>query len=120
MPVCGKHQYIPHACNRSDFLTLFCYVVTIVNGSFLFRFIGNLFGYSCLYGIDGIGRQSIGNNIEFPIPPLSEQQRIVDILDRFDALVNDLSAGLPAEIEARRKQYEYYRDTLLTFKRKAE
>ena len=55
-----------------------------------------------------------------PIPPLSEQQRIVDILDRFDALVNDLSAGLPAEIEARRKQYEYYRDTLLTFKRKAE
>ena len=60
------------------------------------------------------------NNIEFPIPPLSEQQRIVDILDRFDALVNDLSAGLPAEIEARRKQYEYYRDTLLTFKRKAE
>ena len=55
-----------------------------------------------------------------PIPPLSEQQRIVDILDRFDALVNDLSAGLPAEIEARRKQYEYYRATFLTFKRKAE
>ena len=60
------------------------------------------------------------NQIPIPIPPLSEQQRIVDILDRFDALVNDLSAGLPAEIEARRKQYEYYRDTLLTFKRKAE
>lgn len=59
-------------------------------------------------------------NFSIPIPPLSEQQRIVDILDRFDALVNDLSAGLPAEIEARRKQYEYYRDTLLTFKRKAE
>ena len=60
------------------------------------------------------------NKTIIPIPPLSEQQRIVDILDRFDALVNDLSAGLPAEIEARRKQYEYYRDTLLTFKRKAE
>ena len=59
-------------------------------------------------------------DLSIPIPPLSEQQRIVDILDRFDALVNDLSAGLPAEIEARRKQYEYYRDTLLTFKRKAE
>lgn len=51
-----------------------------------------------------------------PIPPLEEQRRIVEILDKFDALVNDLSSGLPAEITARRKQYEYYRDRLLTFK----
>ena len=43
-------------------------------------------------------------------------KRIVEILDRFDALCNDLSAGLPAEIEARKKQYEYYRDKLLSFK----
>lgn len=50
------------------------------------------------------------------IPPLAEQQRIVEILDKFDALVNDLSVGLPAELAARRKQYEYYRDHLLTFK----
>ena len=50
-----------------------------------------------------------------PIPPLPEQERIVAILDKFDALVNDLSSGLPAEIAARRKQYEYYRDRLLTF-----
>ena len=49
------------------------------------------------------------------VPPLSEQERIVAILDKFDALVNDLSSGLPAEIEARRKQYEYYRDRLLVF-----
>ena len=49
----------------------------------------------------------------FEIPvPLSEQQRIVSILDKFDSLVNDISIGLPAEIEARRKQYEYYRDKL--------
>ena len=54
-----------------------------------------------------------------PIPPLAEQQRIVDILDRFDKLTTDITAGLPAEIEARRKQYEYYRDQLLTFKQKA-
>ena len=53
---------------------------------------------------------------EFPIPPLKEQRRIVSILDRFDALCNDLTSGLPAEIEARQKQYEYYRDRLLTFK----
>ena len=50
------------------------------------------------------------------IPSLKEQERIVSILDRFDALVNDITQGLPAEIEARRKQYEYYRNQLLTFK----
>lgn len=54
-------------------------------------------------------------DIMVPVPPLSEQQRIVDILDRFDALCNDITSGLPAEIEARKKQYEYYRDKLLTF-----
>lgn len=53
-----------------------------------------------------------------PIPSLEEQERIVAILDRFDSLVNDLSKGLPAEIEARKQQYEYYRDKLLDFKRK--
>ncbi len=50
-----------------------------------------------------------------PIPLLAEQERILAILDKFDALVNDISNGLPAEIEARRKQYEYYRNKLLTF-----
>ena len=53
------------------------------------------------------------------VPPLSEQERIVSILDRFEALTTDLQSGLPAEIEARRKQYEYYREKLLTFKRKS-
>ena len=53
--------------------------------------------------------------IRIPVPPLEEQQRIVAILDRFDALVNDLSIGLPAELKARRQQYEYYRDRLLSF-----
>lgn len=54
--------------------------------------------------------------IRIPVPPLAEQERIVAILDKFDALVNDISSGLPAELEMRRKQYEYYRDRLLTFK----
>jgi len=52
-----------------------------------------------------------------PITTTKEQERIVSILGKFDALVNDISIGLPAEIEARRKQYEYYRNKLLTFKR---
>jgi len=53
-----------------------------------------------------------------PVPPIEEQERIVSILDRFDTLVNDIKTGLPAEIEARRKQYEFYRDKLLRFKEK--
>ncbi|MDU1224622.1 restriction endonuclease subunit S [Varibaculum cambriense] len=59
--------------------------------------------------------QTALKKIRIPVPPLAEQERIVAILDKFDALVNDLSSGLPAEIAARRKQYEYYRDQLLTF-----
>lgn len=55
-------------------------------------------------------------NIKIPIPTLSEQERIVAILERFDKLCNDISEGLPAEIEARKKQYEYYRDRVLSFK----
>jgi type I restriction enzyme S subunit len=55
---------------------------------------------------------------KIPIPPLAEQERIVGILDKFDRLVNDISEGLPAEIEARRKQYEYYRGKLLNFKKR--
>lgn len=49
------------------------------------------------------------------VPPLEDQQRIAALLDQFDVLVSDLSIGLPAELNARRKQYEYYRDRLLTF-----
>lgn len=53
--------------------------------------------------------------VEIPVPPLAVQEEIVAILDRFETLVNDLSVGLPAELAARRRQYEYYRDRLLTF-----
>ena len=56
------------------------------------------------------------NRIEIPLPSQERQKYIVDILDRFDSICNDLTSGLPAEIEARQKQYEYYRDKLLTFK----
>lgn len=58
------------------------------------------------------------NELKFNIPPLSEQARIVAILDKFEAFVNDLSQGLPAEIAAVQEQYEYYRNKLLTFKTK--
>lgn len=61
---------------------------------------------------------SFVRNLKIPVPPLEEQQCIVDTLDHFEKLCNDISKGLPAEIEARQKQYEYYRDKLLTFKKK--
>ena len=51
----------------------------------------------------------------FNLPSIEEQEKIVSILDRFDSLCNDIASGLPAEIEARQKQYEYYRDKLLNF-----
>ena len=53
--------------------------------------------------------------IQIPIPPIEEQERIAGILDKFDTLVNSISEGLPREIELRRKQYEYYREKLLSF-----
>lgn len=55
--------------------------------------------------------------ILIPIPPLAEQNCIVLILDNFERLLKDISQGLPAEIEARKKQYEYYRNKLLMFKK---
>lgn len=59
--------------------------------------------------------QNSFEKLAVPVPPLEEQHRIISILDRFDALCNDLTNGLPAEIAARQKQYEYYRDKLLQF-----
>lgn len=57
----------------------------------------------------------IVKSLILPAPPLDEQRRIVDILDTFDTLVNDIAVGLPAELAARRQQFEHYRDRLLTF-----
>lgn len=60
-------------------------------------------------------------DFKIPLASMEDQERIVSLLDRFNTLCNDLTSGLPAEIEARKKQYEFYRDKLLSFKeRKAE
>ena len=58
---------------------------------------------------------TILSKIKIPIPSIGKQKEIVAILDKLDALINDISIGLPAELSARRKQYEYYRNKLLTF-----
>ena len=57
------------------------------------------------------------SRIEVPLPSFAVQQDAAGVLDNFDRLVNDLSVGLPAELAARRKQYEHYRDRLLTFEK---
>lgn len=91
---------------------------TRINTRFLYHFLKNkqeiLNGMKKGGGVPHITGKNIGE-ISIPIIPIHTQERIVSILDRFDALCNDLTSGLPAEIEARRKQYEYYRDKLLTF-----
>lgn len=66
-------------------------------------------GKVCSISATGLGKALI------PLPSITEQKRIVSILDRFDSLCNDITTGLPAEIEARQKQYEFYRDKLLSF-----
>jgi len=66
-------------------------------------------------GARGDLNSTIIKNFKIPVPPLAEQARIVAILDKFDALTTSISEGLPREIELRQKQYEYYRDLLLSF-----
>lgn len=66
-------------------------------------------------GIPALAKNKI-ENLQIPLPPLEVQRDIVEILDKFDALTNDLARGLPTEIEARKKQYEYYRERLLDFR----
>lgn len=91
-----------------------------INIKFVFYLFFN-FGEWCRNNVNNGGGLPILNTAKLstykiPIPTIEKQKRIVSILDRFDKLCNDISEGLPAEIEARRKQYEYYRDKLLSFK----
>lgn len=94
-----------------------------VNIAYIYEIMSSWYGQQIIRKkTKGLGQATVTvediRNFVIPIPPLSEQERIVSILDRFEALTTDLQSGLPAEIEARRKQYEYYREKLLTFKRK--
>lgn len=92
-----------------------------VNSKFLFYFIQHNFASylqtkSANSSVTSL-RKPMFEKYEIPIPELSEQQKIVNILDKFDSLTNSISEGLPKEIALRRKQYEYYREQLLDFPR---
>lgn len=91
----------------------------ILNNRFLYHYLLGKSDY--LYHLAGGGAQpnlsakDLRTRLLIPIPPLAEQERIARILDKFDTLTNSLTEGLPQEIELRRKQYEYYREQLLSF-----
>ena len=99
-----------------------CYVMRSKHSDVMIKYV---YYYLCSHKADILGLVHEGGTpainkselagLRILVPPFEEQQRIVSILDRFDKLTNDWSSGLPAEIEARHKQYEYYRDRLLSF-----
>jgi len=123
-PTLKRHALIPSKYHNQICSTGFCVLRAnkeILLPKFLFYILTTTDFYIFVENNqEGAGYPSISNStvkkFPIPIPPLSEQERIVAILDKFDALVNDISVGIPAEIEARRKQYEYYRGKLLDFK----
>lgn len=91
------------------------------NSRFLYHLLThmNLNQYKSAGAQPGLAVKNIAELVA-PVPTIEQQKKIVDILDNFEAICNDLRIGLPAEIEARQKQYEYYRDKLLTFKELSE
>lgn len=92
-----------------------------LNNRYLFYFLADKVQtiYEMAYGgaQPNLSSSDLLNNLTIPLPPLSEQARIVSILDKFHTLTNSLTEGLPREIALRHKQYEYYRDQLLAFPR---
>lgn len=114
--LCGNVNYA-----SGDFYATEHAVVVESKGAYLQRFLYYLLSSMNLNQYKSQGAQpglAVGNleNLTAPIPSIKEQERIVSVLESFNTICNDLSTGLPAEIEARRKQYEYYRDKFLSFK----
>ena len=102
-------------------ITNVCGLIKALDGEILTRFLYYTLSVEAKkYVNSGMGNPKLMSNVmakvKIPVPPLPIQREIVRILDQFDTICNDLTSGLPAEIEARKKQYAYYRDKLLTFK----
>ena len=126
---CGMSSVLTQKTDEKLYLNSFCFGYRLHNPSlFCLDFLKHLFRSSELR--KQIGKTASGTTrfnvskkrfaeVSIPVPPLLVQKQIANILDKFYALTTDITAGLPAEIETRRKQYEYYRDQLLTFKQKA-
>ncbi len=91
---------------------------SVLNKEYLFYACCNLYSkfLNLANGKLAMANLTFVRNLEIAIPPMEIQEKIVEILNKFDKLTNDISEGLPAEIEIRQKQYEYYRNKLLNFK----
>lgn len=121
----GEHALVNIDCLTNQQITSFTIKENMfnkINIKYIFYYFFK-FGKWCVNNANNCGNLPIIglrklNNYLIPIPILEEQNHIVSILDKFDKIVNDLTEGLPAEIEARQKQFEYYREKLLTFKEK--
>lgn len=121
----GMSSSVTKEPQSNVYLNSFCFGIRFKRGielipefsKFLFR--SPIMRHQIYKTASGVTRFNISKErfkkILIPVPPLSEQQRIVSILDKFDTLINSISEGLPKEIELRRKQYEFYRNALLSF-----
>lgn len=125
-PTLMRFCYIPKEYDGEVCSTGYCVIRVnneMINSHFAYHFLFTQKFQEYVEGHQkGASYPAISNkdvmSFELPIPSLQEQERIATILDRFESLTTSLQSGLPAEIAARRQQYEYYRDKLLTFKRK--
>lgn len=125
-PTLMRFCYIPKEYDGEVCSTGYCVIRVnneMINSHFAYHFLFTQEFQDYVEGHQkGASYPAISNkdvmSFELPIPSLQEQERIANILDRFESLTTSLQSGLPAEIAARRQQYEYYRDKLLTFKRK--
>lgn len=122
---CGITSVVNKQVNEKVYLNSFCFGFRFNNSNlFIPDFLKHLF-YSeqmrrqIVKTASGVTRFNVSKKkmqkIQIPLPPIEEQERIVNILDKFDTLTNSITEGLPKEIELRRKQYEYYREKLLSF-----
>ena len=124
---CGMSSVVASQTDEPLYLNSFCFGLRLNNlDEFNIHYMKHLLRSEKIRNqirqtASGVTRYNVSKkrfaNIEIPLPPLPVQEEIVKILDKFSSLVSDISQGLPAEIEARREQYEYYRNKLLSFER---
>lgn len=123
---CGISSVLTKNINEKLYLNSFCFFLRLYNKNILnpefskYLFRAKDLRNQIIKTASGVTRFNISKKamekVCIPVPPLEVQEEIVKILDVFDKITNDITEGLPAEIELRKKQYEYYRDKLLTFK----